>query len=182
MLLKTITFNMAHGKGLDGKVDVKRQAKVLKKYNPDIVFLQEIDMYTKRSNYANQIRFFTKQIGLLYCSMQTNIVLEEGFYGDGIISRWPIAFSTNYLMPQVNKNNEQRGILRNKIQFGTTSLNLFSVHFPTNEEERILAAKELVKIASKIAENSVTIVAGDFNVGMTRLRKRKIHTRTKRSL
>ena len=46
MILKIITFNVAHGKGLDGIIDIERQAEFLKQYNPDIVFLQEIDMYT----------------------------------------------------------------------------------------------------------------------------------------
>ena len=40
MILKTITFNMCHGEGLDGIIDVERQAKFLKKYKPDILFLQ----------------------------------------------------------------------------------------------------------------------------------------------
>ena len=32
MILKTITFNICHGQGLDVKVDVKRQARQLRKY------------------------------------------------------------------------------------------------------------------------------------------------------
>ena len=31
MILKIITFNVAHGKGMDGKVDLKRQAEAIKK-------------------------------------------------------------------------------------------------------------------------------------------------------
>ena len=52
--LKTITFNMCHGEGLDGIIDVERQAKFLKKYKPDILFIQEIDMYTQRVYSENQ--------------------------------------------------------------------------------------------------------------------------------
>lgn len=173
MILKTITFNICHGQGLDGKVDVKRQARQLRKYQPDIVFLQEVDMYTKRSNYSNEIRLFGKEVGLPYSSMESNITLEEGYYGDGIVSRFPIAFSTNYIMPLTKKENEQRGILRNKISFGTTKLNLFSVHLSTHEKERIMSVNELMKIISKINDNSAIIVAGDFNVGVTRLGKGK---------
>lgn len=61
MILKIITFNVAHGKGLDGIIDIERQAEFLKQYNPDIVFLQEIDMYTKRAGERNQIREFSKK-------------------------------------------------------------------------------------------------------------------------
>lgn len=173
MILKIITFNIAHGKGMDGKVDIARQAELIKKYQPDIVFLQEIDMYTKRAGEVNQIREFSKQLGLLYCSMESNITLEEGYYGDGIISRFPITFSTNYLMPLTDINHEQRGILCNRISFGTTKINLFSVHLSTYEDERILAAKEINRILRKIDKTELIIMGGDFNVGVTRLGKGK---------
>lgn len=171
MILKIITFNVAHGRGMDGKVDLQRQAEVIKEYKPDIVFLQEVDMYTKRAGDMNQIREFSKAIGLYYCSMESNITLEDGYYGDGIISRFPISFSTNYLMPLTDMNHEQRGILCNRISFGTTKINLFSVHLSTYQDERILAAKEINRIMKKIDPNELIIMGGDFNVGVTRLGK-----------
>ena len=171
MILKIITFNVAHGRGMDGKVDLQRQAEVIKEHKPDIVFLQEVDMYTKRAGDMNQIREFSKAIGLYYCSMESNITLEDGYYGDGIISRFPISFSTNYLMPLTDMNHEQRGILCNRISFGTTKINLFSVHLSTYQDERILAAKEINRIMKKIDPNELIIMGGDFNVGVTRLGK-----------
>lgn len=115
MLIKIITFNMAHGKGLDEVINLERQAEIINSYKPDIVFLQEIDMYTKRVGEVNQIREFSKRVYLPYCSMESNITLEHGYYGDGIISRFPIAFSVNYLMPLTDLAHEQRGILCNRI-------------------------------------------------------------------
>lgn len=171
MLIKIITFNIAHGKGLDGIVNIERQAELIKKYDPDVVFLQEIDMYTKRAGESNQIQEISKKIYLPYCSMESNITLEEGYYGDGIISRFPISFSVNYIMPLTDLEHEQRGILCNKISLGTTKINLFSVHLSTYEDERILACKELNRIISKIDKNEIVIVGGDFNVGVTRLGK-----------
>lgn len=171
MLLKVVTFNCAHGRGMDEKVDIERQANLINLYKPDIIFLQEIDMYTKRAGDRNQIREFSKKVYLPYCSMETNITLEEGYYGDGIISRFPISFSTNYLMPLTDLNHEQRGILCNRISLGTAKINLFSVHLSTYEDERILAVKELQRIIKKIEQDEIIIVGGDFNVGVTRLGK-----------
>ena len=54
MIIRAITFNMCHGEGIDGRIDVRRQAMFLKKYKPDIIFLQEIDLYTKRAYNKNQ--------------------------------------------------------------------------------------------------------------------------------
>lgn len=173
MLLKVITFNMAHGKGLDGIVNLERQAEIINSYKPDIVFLQEIDMYTKRVGEVNQIREFSKRVFLPYCSMESNITLEQGYYGDGIISRFPIAFSVNYLMPLTDSGHEQRGILCNRIVLGTTKINLFSVYLSTYEDERILACKEINKIIEKIDNDEIIILGGDFNVGKTRCSKGK---------
>lgn len=173
MLIKIITFNIAHGKGMDGLVDIGRQAAAIRQYEPDIVFLQEVDMYTKRAGDSNQIREFSKKIYLPYCSMESNITLEDGYYGDGIISRFPISFSVNYLMPLTDLNHEQRGILCNRISLGTTKINLFSVHLSTYADERILSCKELNRIISKIDKNEIIIIGGDFNVGVTRLGKGK---------
>ena len=173
MLIKIITFNIAHGRGLDGIIDIERQAELINEYKPDIVFLQEIDMYTKRAGERNQIREISKKIYLPYCSMESNITLEDGYYGDGIISRFPISFSVNYLMPLTDLNHEQRGILCNRISLGTAKINLFSVHLSTYREERVLACKELNRIISKIDKNEIVIIGGDFNVGVTRLGKGK---------
>ena len=173
MILKTITFNMCHGEGLDKNIDVERQARFLKKYKPDIIFLQEIDMYTQRVYSENQIYTFSKYVELPYRTMGINIKYKNGYYGDGILSRFPIEYSTNYLMPLVNPTNEQRGLLCNKISFGTTKLIFFSIHYPTNFEERKLGTEELINIIEKIDENEIIIIGGDFNNGVEKIGKHK---------
>jgi endonuclease/exonuclease/phosphatase family metal-dependent hydrolase len=146
---------------------------LLRKYKPDIIFLQEVDMYTKRAYYKNQIYTFSKYIGLLYRSMGTSLKYKGGFYGDGILSRFPIEFSANYLSPLIHDSSERRGILSNKLSFGTTKLNLFSVHLSTFKDERILACKELLRIAGNITKNESIIIGGDFNVGINKIGKHK---------
>lgn len=169
MILKAVTFNMCHGQGLDGIIDVRRQADFLKKLKPDIIFLQEIDMYTQRVDNKDQIYSLSKHVGLPYRSMGINIKYKNGFYGDGLLCRFPIEYSTNYLMPLIDDTHEQRGLLHNKISFGTTRINLFSIHLSTNEKERLLSIKELIRIIKKLPDEELIIVGGDFNVGVTKI-------------
>lgn len=169
MIVRAVTFNMCHGQGLDGIIHVKRQANFLRKLKPDIIFLQEIDMFTQRVNKEDQIYQMSKYVGLPYRSMGINIKYKNGFYGDGLLCRFPIEYSTNYLMPLIDDSHEQRGLLHTKISFGTTHLNLFSIHLSTNEKERILAVNELVRIMKKLPSSEIIIVAGDFNVGVTKI-------------
>lgn len=143
----------------------------LKKFNPDIIFLQEIDMYTNRAYNKNQIYTFSKYTNLQYRAVGTNIKYKNGFYGDGILSKFPIEYSANYLSPLVDPSHEQRGILCNKISFGNTKINIFSLHMSTFEQERILTAKELLKITSKINKNETILIGGDFNIGIQKVGK-----------
>ena len=123
-------------------------------------------MYTKRAYNKNQLYTFSKYTGLNFRAMGTNIKYKNGFYGDGILSKFPIEYSANYLSPLTNTSHEQRGILCNKISFGNTKINVFSLHMSTFEDERILTAEELLKITSKINKNEAIIIGGDFNVGI----------------
>ena len=100
--------------------------------------------------------------------MGTNIKYKNGFYGDGILTKFPIEYSANYLSPLKNSSHEQRGILCNKISFGNIKINVFSLHMSTYEDERILTSKELLKITSKLNKNEPIIIGGDFNVGITK--------------
>ena len=154
-------------------MDVRRQAMLLKKYKPDIIFLQEIDMFTKRAHNKNQLYNFSKYTGLTYRAMGTNIKYKNGFYGDGILSKFPIEYSANYLSPLTNPSHEQRGILCNKIPFGNTKINVFSLHMSTHEDERILTSKTLLRIISKINKNEPIIIGGDFNVGVRKIGNHK---------
>ena len=60
-----------------------------------------------------------------------------------------------------------------ELHYGTTKINLFSVHLSTYKEERILACKELNRVIEKIDDDEIIIAGGDFNVGVTRLGKGK---------
>ena len=131
--------------------------------------MQEIDLYTKRAYGTNQIHTFSKHSQLLYRAIGTSIKYKNGFYGDGLVSRFPIEYSANFLSPLRNKRSEQRGVLCTKLSFGTTTLNLFSVHLSTFEDERILACKELLRITSMIDKKEHIIIGGDFNVGIAKL-------------
>ena len=146
---------------------------LLRKYKPDIIFLQEIDIYTKRAYYKNQLYTLSKYTGLNFRAMGTNIKYKSGYYGDGILSKFPIEYSANYLSPLKSQDNEQRGILCNKISFGNTKINVFSLHMSTFEDERVLTAKELIRITSKLNRNESIIIGGDFNVGITKIGNHK---------
>jgi len=48
--IRIMTYNIHHGAGIDGKVDIDRIAKVIARENADIVALQEVDRGVERSH------------------------------------------------------------------------------------------------------------------------------------
>lgn len=47
---RVMSYNIHHGRGLDGKIDLERIANVIKKEGADIVTLQEVDKGVERSD------------------------------------------------------------------------------------------------------------------------------------
>src|SRR5215213_773903 len=52
--LRVLSYNIHHGEGTDGKVDLERIAKVITVAAPDLVAVQEVDRKTRRTNGVDQ--------------------------------------------------------------------------------------------------------------------------------
>ena len=59
--LRILTYNIQHGAGADGTVDLERQAAVIQRLKPDLVALQEVDDRTQRTKNVDQ----TAELGRL---------------------------------------------------------------------------------------------------------------------
>ena len=51
--LRVLTYNIQHGAGADGIVDLERQAEVIQRLKPDLVALQEVDDRTQLPNWGD---------------------------------------------------------------------------------------------------------------------------------
>ena len=52
--ITVLSYNIHHGEGLDGKLDLQRIADVVKRENPDVVAFQEVDVNVKRSGRIDE--------------------------------------------------------------------------------------------------------------------------------
>jgi len=76
-----LTYNIHHGEGVDGKLDLVRIAKVIQEVEPDIVALQEVDQNAGRSGQVDQ----AAELGRLTKMRSVfggNIALQGGEYGN----------------------------------------------------------------------------------------------------
>lgn len=87
--LRVLTYNIHHGEGVDGRLDLVRIAKVIQEVDPDIAALQEVDQNAGRSGQVDQ----AAELGRLTKMRSVfggNIELQGGKYGNALLTRFEI--------------------------------------------------------------------------------------------
>ena len=64
--LSVMTYNIHHGAGVDGEVDIQRIADVILEADPDLVSLQEVDRFVERTARADQAQQLEELTGDVY--------------------------------------------------------------------------------------------------------------------
>jgi endonuclease/exonuclease/phosphatase family metal-dependent hydrolase len=162
--LSVLTYNIHHGEGSDGELDLERIAKVISAAEPDLVSLQEVEHQTSRTGRVPQAEKLGELTGLKSV-FGGNIRLLGGQYGNAVLTRLPIRKYRNHKLPNVNRG-EQRGFLTVEFAWPTDDDTLLFVathfdHRPSSDERQLSAQaiNELVEQRVRVA----VILAGDFN-------------------
>lgn len=158
--LTILTYNIHHGEGLDGKIDLERIAKIISNSKADLVALQEVDHNTKRSGGVDQAKELARLTAMQHVFGKA-INHEGGEYGQAILSRWPISLHTVHALPQ-KPGREQRIALFAVID-GVRGLTFTTTHLDHQIEAiRVDQARALNEFFEK-NRSSVSILVGDFN-------------------
>ncbi|HRY50863.1 MAG TPA: endonuclease/exonuclease/phosphatase family protein [Candidatus Paceibacterota bacterium] len=161
LALRVLTYNIHHGEGTDGRLDLERIAALMLEHRPDLVALQEVDRGTTRT----QKRDLAAELGRL-TGMETlfskNIDFQGGEYGNAILSRHRILSSTN-LHYRMLRPGEQRGLLQATIQCAGREIVFMATHldYRPDPAERLSNVEEIKAAAQK--SGKPVILAGDFN-------------------
>lgn len=170
--LRVMSFNIAHGLGMDGKVDLRRTAEVIRNSGADIIGLQEVDNhFSERSGFENQAAVLAKWLEMDY-SFGPNLIESpvqsgqpERQYGNALLSRFPVKYSKNHAYTRSSsliEDPEPRGLLESIIDLDGTFLSFFNTHLSLEEEGQRENLKQLLEITD--ASLFPTIITGDFNL------------------
>ena len=162
--IRVLSYNIHHGEGVDGKLDLERIARVIADVAPDVVALQEVDRKTQRTERVDQPAELARLTNM-EALFEKNIDYQGGEYGNALLSKLPIIKHENIHLPCFD-NGEQRGVLSVELELpGAEQPILFlATHLDhrSKDTERLASAQkinELVRARGDVA----AILAGDLN-------------------
>jgi endonuclease/exonuclease/phosphatase family metal-dependent hydrolase len=133
-LVRVATYNIHRGRGLDGRVSLRRIADVLQQIDADVVGVQEI--------YEAQAEFLARELGM---QLVTGITLHrpDGAYGNAILTRLGLRGVATFDLSVSTR--EARGGIRVDLGFQDQTLHVFNVHLGLRGRERAEQVKWLVE-------------------------------------
>ena len=157
--VRIMAYNVKHGEGNDGHVDLARAAAVIRRERPDVVTLQEIDRGTRRTDRVDQATRLAQLTGMAP-AFGAFMDYDGGEYGMAILSRWPIVDVVNERLPD---GAEPRTALRVRVRSPETGQEVVvvGIHFYRDEGERLAQMRRLTEALE--GEAAPVILAGDFN-------------------
>lgn len=162
--VRVLSYNIHHGEGTDGKLDLERIARVITSVTPDIVALQEVDKKVTRTGGVDQPAELAR-LTKLHVAFGGNIRFGGGDYGNAVLSRFEIAREKNHLLPSIDQG-EQRGVLEVELKLpGEAPALLFlNTHLDARrpDAERVASARAINELVAKFPQRPALLV-GDLN-------------------
>ncbi len=161
-VVRVMTYNIRHGEGLDGRVDLERIAAVILNEKADIVALQEVDKGVERTNRLDLPEELARLTGMT-CIFSNNHAYQGGEYGNALLTRFPVVRWTNHHYRML-RPGEQRGLLQAVLDVRGRRLVVLNTHldFRADDSERWSSVQEIEEMVRQYRDLPV-ILAGDFN-------------------
>jgi endonuclease/exonuclease/phosphatase family metal-dependent hydrolase len=162
--LRIMTYNIRHGRGMDGKVDLERIAAVIARERPDVVALQEVDRECLRSGGVDMAARLGELLGM-DSRFAGFMPFQEGAYGMAVLSRLPIHQTRVHALPA---GQEPRVALEVEVELARDIgvLSVVGIHHDWTREAFRIAQMKAVLDSVQDRSHPV-LLAGDFNAPRT---------------
>lgn len=151
---RIVSYNIRHGQGMDGKVNVRRVGLNIGWTAPRFVGVQEVDRRTQRVNGVDSCAVLAKASGL-HATFAKAIDFDGGEYGNAVLSREVPLSVKRVPLPGA----EPRVLLLCEFEdcwFGT-------MHLAVDSEEARIKSVELVREAVASCGGKPVFLTGDWN-------------------
>lgn len=154
---RVMTWNIHGAFGRNPRFDLSRVVALIRKWDPDVVALQEVDSRRALADGVNPFEFLPGAVGLYGIGAKA-LTTKDGDYGQVLISRWPIV--SQEVRDISYPEREPRRAIRAAIETPQGPLTVVATHLGLSVNERRGQAQTLAELG---AGQGTTIVMGDLN-------------------
>jgi endonuclease/exonuclease/phosphatase family metal-dependent hydrolase len=173
--LRVATFNIHHGVGADGRLDLSRTADVIAATGATIAGLQEVDRtLAPRSEWVDQAAWLGERLGMEVVHGATidrvaDPAVPDGprrRYGNALLSTNPVLSWQAVALPG-SPRREPRGLVDARVDAGGTVVRVVVTHLQnrSRRERREQAAHIVDLLAGGDGPPGPTVLLGDMNAG-----------------
>lgn len=163
--LTVLSYNIHHSNppSLPDSIDLKAIAKVIIESEAEIVGLQEVDVFTKRSGSSiHMAKELAELAGFDYYYFSKGIDFQGGEYGTAIISKYPMSHTETIPLPG-KEGTEPRTLSLATINIGKGKSLLFAnTHMDFSSDSLALAQAKAITETLQSSELPL-ILMGDMN-------------------
>ena len=169
MRLRVLSYNIHKCiGGVDRRYEPGRIADVIRRLEPDVCMLQEVDAGVSRSNRDQQVELLGEELGMKHRCWYPNVdVRGGGHYGNAILSRYPIIESTNVdlTIRFKKKRSVLHAVLRVRQDGVDRTVHAFNMHLGLAGYERKLQLATFLASHpfSQLHKDTPVVVGGDLN-------------------
>jgi endonuclease/exonuclease/phosphatase family metal-dependent hydrolase len=159
--VKIATFNVKHGDSGDGRIDLGRLAAACASLEADVLAVQEVDRFARRTGFRDEMRVIAKATGL-------QAVFGEAArrrwrrYGNVLLARGPITDVEVLKLPRPSQGEPRVAIVA-RVAVDGLSLSVGATHLSFRKGEG--AAQLEVLLAALAERDGPRVVMGDLNIG-----------------
>ena len=159
--MRVATYNVKHGDNGDGRVDLRRLGTACAALSADVLAVQEVDRFARRTGFRDEMRVIARATGL-------QAVFGEAArrkwrsYGNVLLARGPITDVETVKLPRP-ADGEQRVATLARVQVDGLAVSVGATHLSFRKGEG--AAQLEVLLAALAERDGPRLVMGDLNIG-----------------
>ncbi len=161
-MLRVLSYNLHHGEGTDGRVDLERIAAVIRSVKPDLVALQEVDRKAQRTGGVDQPAEYARLTSLTGW-FGAAMPFQGGEYGQMLLSRWALGQPRVVRLPGASDREPRIAVTALVDVPGLGRIRWAGVHLDATRDDgdRFEQAGALTREFG--SDDTPTLLAGDFN-------------------
>jgi endonuclease/exonuclease/phosphatase family metal-dependent hydrolase len=159
--VRVATFNVKHGQNGAGRVDLRRLASACAGLSADVLAIQEVDRFARRTHFRDEMRVIARATGL-------QAVFGEAArkkwrsYGNVLLARGPITDVEVVKLPRPSEGEPRVAIVA-RVDLDGLALSVGATHLSFRKGE---GAAQLAVLLDALAErDGPRLLMGDLNIG-----------------